>query len=189
MSDSEQAELTVEAIGKVTVLEQQIVLEAYQDEFFAEEERQKEIMRYKAYHDELTGLPNRRMAGQALASAIETCQAEKMTFSVMELNIDHFKMINDSLGHVYGDEFLRMVSRRMISALKCPSKAAIARMGSDEFNMICCGLNRKETAALAKQMIYAVREPYRLKDSFYVMSRRALALPSTRITAPIRVSY
>lgn len=188
LNDAERTDLTVEAIGKAASLEQQIVLEAYQDEFFAEEQRQKEIMRYKAYHDELTGLPNRRMAGRTLASATETGQTEKSTFSVMELNIDHFKIINDSLGHAYGDEFLRMVSRRIISGLNGPGRTDIARMGSDEFNIICYGLNKKEMAALAKQIIHAVREPYRLKDSdFYVTASIGISIFPDHGTDPVQL--
>ncbi|WP_169086404.1 EAL domain-containing protein [Paenibacillus sp. PL91] len=142
-----------------------------------EELRAKQKISHLAFHDELTGLPNRRMFNQAIAQAIEDSSISKSSFAVMVLDIDRFKMINDSLGHTVGDQFLKEVSKRIEKSAE-EYNVILARMGGDEFTLLCREYESHETVkALAKQIISSIQAPYRLKDSdFYVSASIGISL-------------
>ncbi|WP_328803983.1 EAL domain-containing protein [Paenibacillus glycinis] len=139
-----------------------------------EEKGSKEKIQYLAFHDELTGMPNRRMFNQALAELI---RSDAGRFSVMVMDMDRFKLINDSLGHTYGDLFLQEVSQRI---LRCMSdyRVTLARMGGDEFTLLCDSCyGKEEVARLAERIIEAVAVPYRLKENdFYVTASIGIAV-------------
>lgn len=136
-----------------------------------EEKRSKEMIRYLAYHDELTGLPNRRKFNQLLLEAIEAGEKQESRFSVMILDIDRFKLINDSLGHTYGDMFLKEVSERLVQSAD-GFDISIARMGGDEFTILCRSSPEQSgnTARLADRVIQMVQVPYRIKDNDYYVT-------------------
>ncbi|MGG4452942.1 bifunctional diguanylate cyclase/phosphodiesterase [Brevibacillus porteri] len=142
-----------------------------------EENRVKEKIRYLAYHDELTDLPNRRKFNQVLHQSIEKSSQDSTSFAVMVIDIDRFKMINDSLGHSYGDIFLQGVSDRIVKSAEA-YHATIARMGGDEFTILCeTGANRREAASLADKIIEALKQPFSLKDSeFYISASIGTAI-------------
>ncbi len=142
-----------------------------------EENRVKEKIRYLAYHDELTDLPNRRKFNQVLHQSIEKSSQDSTSFAVMVIDIDRFKMINDSLGHSYGDIFLQGVSDRIVKSAE-GYHATIARMGGDEFTILCeTGANRREAASLADKIIEALKQPFSLKDSeFYISASIGTAI-------------
>ncbi|UIO44657.1 EAL domain-containing protein [Brevibacillus brevis] len=142
-----------------------------------EENRVKEKIRYLAYHDELTDLPNRRKFNQVLHQSIEKSSQDSSSFAVMVIDIDRFKMINDSLGHSYGDIFLQGVSDRISKSAK-GYHATIARMGGDEFTILCeTGADRREAASLADKIIEALKQPFTLKDSeFYISASIGTAI-------------
>lgn len=140
------------------------------------EKEAKEKIRHMAFRDELTGLPNRRLFNEMLSDAIQRSKRTQTSFSVMVLDIDRFKMINDSLGHAYGDLFLQMVTERLQKAAS-GYPAEIARMGGDEFTVLCHNeLPSDISAELAERCIQAIQVPYRLKDNdFYVTASIGLA--------------
>ncbi|MFF0827007.1 EAL domain-containing protein [Brevibacillus sp. NPDC003359] len=142
-----------------------------------EENRAKEKIKYLAYHDELTDLPNRRKFNQVLHQSIEKSSQDSSSFAVMVIDIDRFKMINDSLGHSYGDIFLQGVSNRIVESAE-GYHATIARMGGDEFTILCAtGADRKEAASLADKIIEALKQPFSLKDSeFYISASIGTAI-------------
>lgn len=142
-----------------------------------EEKRAKEKIKHLAFHDELTGLPNRRMFNQTIARMIEESESRAARFAVMVLDIDRFKMINDSLGHTFGDQFLQEVSSRINQSVEGQG-VMLARMGGDEFTLLCRHYDKLETiTALAEQIIHTIQVPYRLKDSdFYVSASVGIAL-------------
>ncbi|OUQ89620.1 PAS domain S-box protein [Brevibacillus brevis] len=142
-----------------------------------EENRVKEKIRYLAYHDELTDLPNRRKFNQVLHQSIEKSSQDSSSFAVMVIDIDRFKMINDSLGHSYGDIFLQGVSDRISKSAK-GYHATIARMGGDEFTILCeTGADGREAASLADKIIEALKQPFTLKDSeFYISASIGTAI-------------
>ncbi len=96
--------------------------------------RQEEEVRFLAYHDTLTGLPNRRLLDDRLKQAVYLAQRRDARVGVMLIDLDEFKQVNDSLGHRAGDAVLREVSRRLAG---CVRKAdTLARQGGDEFVVV-----------------------------------------------------
>ncbi|WP_301168829.1 EAL domain-containing protein [Brevibacillus nitrificans] len=159
-----------EAVTKLLSFEQQIVLEAYENQNRLEEQQAKAIIEYQALHDELTGLPNRRMFHQALSQAIERYREEPTPFAVFVMDIDRFKLINDSLGHTYGDRFLQEVSNRIRECAE-GYPVTIARLGGDEFTLILENCNDPSLAAeLAEKLVKAIEVPYRLQNNDYYVS-------------------
>ncbi|WP_426249314.1 EAL domain-containing protein [Paenibacillus pabuli] len=149
-----------------------------------EEKQAQESIRHQALHDPLTGLPNRRKLDEVLEETIHASTAAGASFAVMVMDIDRFKMINDSLGHSVGDLFLREVSGRIMDAIqKSDPQAAdnvmLARMGGDEFTLVVTNEQGSEirVAELAKQIVGAIQLPYRLKENdFYVTASIGIAL-------------
>ena len=149
-----------------------------------EEKQAQESIRHQALHDPLTGLPNRRKLDEVLASTIAASEETGHTFAVMVMDIDRFKMINDSLGHSIGDVFLREVSNRIITAIEASDPKAmehvmLARMGGDEFTLVVSNEQGvvERVAELAEQIVRAIRLPYRLKENdFYVTASIGIAM-------------
>ncbi len=106
-----------------------------------------------ATRDPLTGLPNRLLLGDRLAQAITTAQREGAMLAVMFIDLDHFKSVNDTLGHEVGDELLKEVSGRIGAVLR--KGDTLARLGGDEFVVVLERLKRAEDAAQVAQKIIA----------------------------------
>ncbi|WP_415754224.1 EAL domain-containing protein [Pseudomonas leptonychotis] len=99
---------------------------------------QREIERL-AFSDELTGLPNRRLLLDRLQHAMDREQRENTLGALLFIDLDHFKTVNDSLGHLVGDSLLREVTTRLASGLR--AEDTLARMGGDEFVVLLEGLD------------------------------------------------
>ncbi|WP_091163434.1 bifunctional diguanylate cyclase/phosphodiesterase [Paenibacillus sp. 1_12] len=142
-----------------------------------EEKQSKEKVQHLAYHDELTGLPNRRRFNQVLAEAIEETKGTDLKFAVMVLDIDRFKLINDSLGHTYGDIFLQEMCERISTSIQ-GYKVTLARIGGDEFTLLCDNsYTESEAIEIAERIIESVQFPYRLKDNdFYITASIGIAM-------------
>ncbi|MCR2806878.1 bifunctional diguanylate cyclase/phosphodiesterase [Paenibacillus soyae] len=164
----------LQVINVPVVIEDKVVGNYIMARDITDEKRAKERIQHQALHDELTGLPNRRMFNSLLAEKIE---GNPQRFAVMVMDIDRFKLINDSLGHMYGDLFLREVSKRIGSCIE-GMDVTLARMGGDEFTLLCDGKYRNdELAELAERIIRSISHPYRLKDNdFYVTASIGIAL-------------
>jgi diguanylate cyclase (GGDEF)-like protein/PAS domain S-box-containing protein len=113
-----------------------------------------------AFHDSLTGLPNRRRFHELLQQAVDRARADPaQAFAVMFLDFDRFKLINDSLGHSAGDEFLVQVSRRIAEHLR-PGDI-VARLGGDEFAVLVQRLENERSAALmAERLMDTLKRPF-----------------------------
>ncbi len=121
-----------------------------------------ERLAYSAHHDELTGLLNRAALMERLASALVRRSPEQ-TLGVIFLDVDRFKMINDSLGHAAGDRVVKAVGQRLLSAVD--NEATVARFGGDEFVVFLTddrGGSRID--ALANKLAEVVTEPLSLLD-------------------------
>lgn len=115
---------------------------------------------YRAYHDELTGLANRAAFLQAVTGAIGAVDDGRSS-AVLFLDVDRFKLVNDSLGHRVGDLLLIEIARRLRTCAR--SNDVIARFGGDEFTCLLTGVNdHEEVVNVARRIVAALREPIRL---------------------------
>jgi len=105
--------------------------------------KQKDILDYKAHYDGLTGLPNRELFIDRLNQAIKSANRSHCLVAVLFIDLDHFKDINDSLGHQVGDEVLKEVSNRLKHQIR--ETDTIARLGGDEFTVIIDALHDTST--------------------------------------------
>jgi diguanylate cyclase (GGDEF)-like protein len=121
--------------------------------------REQELV-YRAAHDSLTGLANRYGLHQKLEQTLDRV-ADDATLAVLSLDLDHFKDVNDTLGHEAGDELLCAASRRLKSC--APAGALVARPGGDEFIMLLPGADLAAAATLARLAIAALGRPFTLR--------------------------
>lgn len=127
----------------------------------AEAERSsRERVNYLAYHDVLTGLANRTAFQERLAGHVEASGGN--TGTLLYLDLDGFKAVNDSMGHAAGDECLRLVSQRVLEVV--PNHDAVARLGGDEFAVLLAQADVKAALPIAQSIIEAVSEPFDLQD-------------------------
>jgi diguanylate cyclase (GGDEF)-like protein/PAS domain S-box-containing protein len=135
-----------------------------------------EILATRAYHDELTGLPNRALLLKRLREALQHAQERRRMVGVLFLDLDRFKIVNDSLGHTAGDELLREVARR-IQDISRPGDT-VARLGGDEFVVIINGMVRRGDAVLAaRRLRRAIAKPIKLgSDSTVVTTSLGIAV-------------
>ena len=111
-----------------------------------------------AYFDPLTGLPNRALLHDRLTQAIAHARRTGNTFAVLFLDLDNFKVLNDSLGHTFGDQVLREVARRLSDAVR--AEDTVARLGGDEFVLVLSELtDPKDAAQVARKVLERVSEP------------------------------
>jgi diguanylate cyclase (GGDEF)-like protein/PAS domain S-box-containing protein len=118
-------------------------------EDITESRRRSEQLAYHANHDALTGLVNRRAFEERLDHAIAVARAEHVEYALCYLDLDQFKVINDTCGHVAGDEFLRQVGRALQSVVS--KRDTLARLGGDEFGVLLerCQVDQAKRVAYA----------------------------------------
>ncbi|MFJ8234998.1 EAL domain-containing protein [Ureibacillus sp. NPDC094379] len=135
----------------------------------------EERINYLAYHDDLTGLPNRRYFHKVLKEKMENAKVHTKKFSIFLLDLDRFKMINDTLGHEKGDWLLVQVSKRLLEYL--PNNAELFRMGGDEFTVILNGLsNVSETTSIAEGIIQLFQQPFAIANyEFHISTSIGIA--------------
>ncbi|HID86209.1 MAG TPA: GGDEF domain-containing protein [Anaerolineae bacterium] len=137
-------------------------IEALQEKI-AELERDEEQLVYTATHDLLTGLPNRTLFDDRLNLALARAYRYHQKLAVMSLNLDHFKDVNDTLGHKAGDRLLQAVGERLTGLLR--RSDTVARTGGDDFMLVIPELGRVEDAAeVARKILDALRKPFVLDD-------------------------
>jgi diguanylate cyclase (GGDEF)-like protein/PAS domain S-box-containing protein len=132
------------------------VVATYED---VTERRQAEArIAYMARHDALTGLPNRVLFGERVEQAIAD-MGRGNGFAVLSVDVDHFKQVNDTLGHPIGDELLRAVAERLQSCIR--EIDTVGRLGGDEFAVVQRNVRQPEDAALlARRIIEIAGAPY-----------------------------
>jgi len=120
-------------------------------------------MSYLAQHDFLTELPNRMLLNDRLARAIAFAQRHRTSLAVLFLDVDHFKHINDSLGHAVGDQLLRSIAQRLAACVR--NSDTVSRHGGDEFVVLLSEVTRAQDAALAaSKILAAVSRPHRIAN-------------------------
>jgi len=124
-----------------------------------ERRKQEEMIHHLAYHDALTGLPNRVLLSDRLTQTMSTAQRYNQRGALMLLDLDHFKDINDTLGHSMGDLLLCEVSKRLVTLLR--KSDTVSRMGGDEFVLLLPNLpNPESSATIAGKIVRAFRLPF-----------------------------
>ena len=128
----------------------------------AERERFERELKYAASHDSLTDLPNRATFVATMAEALARYRRRhRERFGLLFLDLDRFKVINDSVGHLIGDELLKVVAQRLSSVVA--GRGMVARLGGDEFAVLMEALDSEEEAVrLAEQIIGVLDEPIRV---------------------------
>jgi diguanylate cyclase (GGDEF)-like protein/PAS domain S-box-containing protein len=142
-------ERTAELAGANALLQAEIV-----------ERRQAEArVHHMAYHDNLTGLPNRALLADRLDRAMLAAQRGERKLAVMFIDLDRFKTINDSLGHLAGDHLLKEVAGRLCRAVRASD--TVARLGGDEFVVLVPGvIGADDCSQIAEKVIEALSAPF-----------------------------
>ncbi|PLT35263.1 GGDEF domain-containing protein [Bacillus sp. V5-8f] len=129
----------------------------------SERKNAEDQLRKLAHYDSLTGAANRYLLNEQLDRLLVTAERYKQLLAVLFLDLDRFKMVNDTLGHNYGDLLLKKVSARLKGLLK--NKDMIARLGGDEFVIVLPNIKHpKEAAHISGEIIRSLEQPFILED-------------------------
>lgn len=128
-----------------------------------ERKRMQASLSDQAFHDALTGLPNRLLLTDRFRQAVRSARRAGSTFAVVMLDIDGFKQINDQLGHVVGDAVLQQTARRLRTAVR--ESDTVARLGGDEF-LLLLGMAERDGGAedIGKRVLRTFTAPMRIED-------------------------
>jgi diguanylate cyclase (GGDEF)-like protein len=141
---------------------------ALQTEIAEREKTQAEI-KFMAYYDYLTGLPNRSHVMNILNQAIMRNQSDDVRLAVMFIDIDNFKIVNDTMGHDEGDEVLKVIARRLHDSIR--ETHTIARLGGDEFIVIIQDFESADTIqVVAEEILHSLSKPIKLKELEHYMT-------------------
>jgi len=125
--------------------------------------RTEQEVEFQAYHDALTGLPNRMLFMDRLSVAVSHARRRQQPLAVMFLDLDDLKVVNDTLGHGAGDQLLQQVSERLMAALR--QEDTVARIGGDEFTILLPSIDSAiEAGTVAEKIILAIQQPFVIGD-------------------------
>ena len=128
-----------------------------------ERKRAEEQVKHLAFHDALTGLPNRLLFNDRLAIALAQARRGGEKLVTLFLDLDRFKVINDSLGHAAGDELLRGVAQRLQENVRAGD--TVARLGGDEFIILLTRISSEEDGAnVAAKFLRSIRNPFSVQE-------------------------
>lgn len=149
----------------MTVLQQanaNLVIATIEAQKLAEQvQASKAQLDHLAHHDVLTDLPNRILMHDRIGQAIELARRQDRQLAVMFLDVDRFKNINDSLGHMVGDQLLMSVAQRLVECVR--HSDTVSRQGGDEFIILLADVEHAEDAALsARKMLTALAQPHHI---------------------------
>ncbi len=146
-------------------------------EHLSESHQQMELM---AYRDPLTGLPNRSGLFQELRKLILWARKHESRIALLYIDLDHFKQVNDTLGHEQGDQILKEVTQRLLlqvnqqishRELPFPEDLLLSRPGGDEFAIMLPEIQRvEETEQLSQRIIDALQQPFKIDDKHFSLS-------------------
>lgn len=136
-------------------------------------------LQHQAWHDSLTGLPNRSLFQERLEHALSRAHRRRERVAILFLDLDDFKVVNDSLGHAVGDQLLVTVGQRLRGSLRADALAA--RFGGDEFTVVLEGVSEaSEAEELAGRIIRQMGEPFAIDGHhLFVTSSIGIALSDT----------
>ncbi|MGJ9459678.1 EAL domain-containing protein [Oceanobacillus sp. CF4.6] len=151
--------------GTFLLAEVQIGLKFIQDTYIAactirditQQKKDEELIRHMAYHDNLTGLPNRRSLYKRAVNLLEEAKNNNQSLGVLFLDMDRFKYVNDSLGHAIGDLVLKEIAALLNANIRKDDFAT--RIGGDEFSIILPDTDRETSLAIADKILRAFQQP------------------------------
>ncbi|MGQ9685238.1 MAG: EAL domain-containing response regulator [Thiobacillaceae bacterium] len=149
----------------------------------SERKKAEATITFQAYHDLLTGLPNRALFKDRLTQAIANARRHGSLLAVMFLDLDRFKSVNDTLGHLVGDELLQLTSQRLRHCLR--EGDTLARIGGDEFMLLLPHIRTRDNAAyIAEKILTALKAPFHLNShELYISASIGIAIyPDDGIT-------
>ncbi|MCW8833783.1 MAG: EAL domain-containing protein [Colwellia sp.] len=146
----------------------------------AERRKAEQQLYFEAHHDALTKLPNRAMFSDRLGYAIRHLKRHpNQRFAVLFIDLDRFKMINDTLGHHAGDLFLVEIANRLRACVR--DNDVLARLGGDEFVILLDSLKSDDTEDVAERIISAIEKPYTIENNtLYSNASIGIAICSTQ---------
>jgi diguanylate cyclase (GGDEF)-like protein len=123
-----------------------------------ERKKTEEYIKQLAYHDTLTGLPNRTLFNDRFDHALAHASRYQHKLALLVMDLDHFKEVNDSLGHAAGDNLLKEIANRLATIMR--KIDTVSRMGGDEFLLLLAEITGEEDAsAVAQKVLEAIRQP------------------------------
>ena len=123
----------------------------------------QEKIYHLAHHDNLTGLPNRTQFRIRLNEALARTRRNEKLLALLFLDLDHFKRINDSLGHDIGDTLLQQAAERLTACIR--ETDSVSRLGGDEFTVVLESINHvNNVTAIAQKLVYALSQPFMIGD-------------------------
>lgn len=121
----------------------------------------EDLLRYRASHDALTDLPNRELFNDRLQAAFNQAKRYHRIFALLQVDLDRFKEVNDTLGHAAGDELLVEAAHRLVSCVR--ESDTVARLGGDEFAILLSEMAEpSEAEQIARRAVSLLNEPYHL---------------------------
>jgi two-component system CheB/CheR fusion protein len=117
---------------------------------------------YLATHDELTGLPNRALFNDRLQLALAHAERSRESIGVVFIDLDNFKVVNDTLGHVTGDKLLKQAAMRLLDCVR--AEDTVARLGGDEFVVLLETADRREATLTAERLLSALSASYQFDE-------------------------
>ena len=142
------------------------------------------LLQYQAEHDALTSLPNRVLFLDRVRENIKMASSNSSLFAIFFIDLDHFKEMNDSFGHDFGDEFLLVVANELSGVTK--ESDSIARMGGDEFALLLNNLrNIHEIVPVIEKIMQIFKKPFKLQGhDFYATCSIGISIYPTHGTSP-----
>ena len=134
------------------------------------EKQQQQAIKQLSLHDNLTQLPNRKLFEENLKQAISVAKNENSILSVLLLDINNFKAINNTLGHLTGDVILREIATRLNHIAQLDNSYSLARMGGDEFLLFATNTNSDKNIALTNQLSQSILQPFFVENKSYELS-------------------
>ncbi|HZZ38591.1 MAG TPA: diguanylate cyclase, partial [Acidobacteriaceae bacterium] len=153
--DTEVSARGSEAIAQLVVGFNRMLVELQQRDKAKREAEAR--LQHMALIDDLTGLPNRRLLAERLSHCLARARREQRILALLYIDLDGFKLVNDSLGHAIGDELLSQVSQRLRARFR--QSDTLARLGGDEFTLILDGIHEASDAEMAGENLLEVLKP------------------------------
>ena len=131
--------------------------------------RLEDLSRQEAYRDALTGLPNRDLFRSRLHDVMDRARRDNTRFALLFIDIDKFKKVNDTLGHLAGDRVLRTLSQRIVACTR--QRDMVTRYGGDEFLVLVESVkDRRQLVDIASRLSRVIRSPFRMGGETFVIS-------------------